>query len=384
MSLKILFAHSRYQQRGGEDQVVDAEVDMLSRRGHDVRLYEQHNDSIGDMSRARLATQTIWSRDSAKKFEQIAQTFRPDLVHVHNTFPLISPSIYWKATSMGTPVVQTLHNFRLLCPQAMLLRADKVCEKCVNHIPWQAVRYRCYRDSAAQTAVLSTMLTVHRMLGTYRSRIAAYIALTEFSRQKFVEGGLPAERIHIKPNFVDIDYQSDGARANGLFVGRLYPEKGLQQLADAAVSVPGANIDIIGTGPLENMLSKHGCFSVHGWKTPSEVHAAMRRASYLLVPSIWYETFGLIVIEAFANGLPVIASRIGALQELVTDGVTGLLFDPGSAPDLREKIAWAKSHPDELLEMGKRARREYESKYTSDSNYQTLLEIYHSVMTPDP
>ena len=384
MSLKILIAHTRYQQRGGEDQVVDAEVGMLKRRGHDVHLYEQYNDSIRDMPKTQLAARTIWSRDSARQFGKIAASFRPNVIHVHNTFPLISPSIYWKASSLGIPEVQTLHNFRLLCPQAMLLRDNKVCEKCVNHIPWQAVRYRCYRNSATRTAVLSAMLMVHRTLGTYRSRIAAYIALTESSRRKFIEGGLPAERIHIKPNFVDVDYQPDGARADGLFVGRLYPEKGLQQLADAATSVPGATINVIGAGPLVDMLSKHRSFSLHGWKTPSEVHAAMRRASYLLVPSIWHETFGLIVIEAFANGLPVIASRIGALQELVTDGVTGLLCEPGSAADLSKQIAWAESHPGELMEMGQRARREYESKFTSDTNYRTLLEIYHSVMTPVP
>ena len=377
--MRILIAHSRYLQRGGEDQVVDAEAGLLRKHGDEVLMYEEHNDTIRGMSRPQLAIETIWSRRSADKFTKIAVEFKPDVLHVHNTFPLISPAIYWKASSLGIPVVQTLHNYRLICPQAMLLRDNRVCEECVSRSPWRSVRHACYRNSRIQTGVIAAMIVTHQLLHTFADKISAYIALTGFSRDKFIEGGLPGNRIHVKPNFVDIEPTPRTVGTNGLFVGRLYEEKGIRTLGAVLEQLPSVQLDVIGAGPMNTVIEKLPNCTLLGWKTPGEVHAAMRGAAYLVVPSIWYETFGLIVIEAYACGLPVIASRIGALAELVQEGGTGLLVEPGSTEDLADKIRWAESHPEEMAAMGERGREIYQDNYTSDQNYRMLMAIYKEI-----
>ncbi len=380
MKPRILIMHNKYLKRGGEDLVVEAEIKLLSQHGHGVKLYEENNKSITAMSKVRLATETVWSFRTQKNLRKIIEQFQPNIIHVHNTFPLISPSIYWTASQYGVPVIQTLHNFRLLCPQAMLLRKERICEDCVGCLPWRSVLHKCYRESFLQTAVVASMLTMHRLIKTYENKVSAYIALTDYSKNKFVQGGMSAKKIYVKPNFVNIHYPESKKRKRGLFVGRLSPEKGLACLMSAVKHIPGLNVDIIGTGEMAGTLESCAQFKLHGWKDPKEVQDAMCSATYLVVPSIWYETFGLIVIEAFANGLPVIASRIGALSELVSDGKTGLLFEPGSAESLAEKIAWAENHPDELISMGESARQEYEKKYSSQTNYEQLRSIYEQVI----
>lgn len=376
MKPRILIAHNQYQQRGGEDQVVDSESALLQKYGHEVILFKEDNASISTIPNYRLAIETIWSNKAMRKISNAIERSRPDIIHVHNTLPLLSPSIYWAAANYGIPVVQTLHNFRLLCPQAMLLRDGKICEDCIGHLPWRSIIHRCYRESALQTAVITGMLSLHRVLKTYREKVSAYIALTEFSKNIFISGGLPAQRIHVKPNFVDLPYNKPSARTNGLFVGRLSQEKGISCLASAIKVIPNVMIDVFGSGSMAYVMQPISQFRLHGWKSNSEIHEAMRKAAYLVVPSIWHETFGLIVIEAFANGLPVIASRIGALSEIIDDRKTGLLFEPGSHKSLAESIMWAEQHPDEMSDMGKNARHVYETKYSPETNYRQLLGIY--------
>ena len=380
--MRILIAHNRYRQQGGEDVVVEAEMAMLREHGHEVMLYGRDNAEIDRLSPATLALATLWSRETVTDVRRLASEFQPDLIHSHNTFPLISPSLYRVAQHLRIPVVQTLHNFRLVCPQAMLLRDGAVCEQCLGHLAWPAVVHRCYHRSAARTALLSGMLGLHRLLGTYANGIAAYIALTGFSRDKFIQGGLPAERIFVKPNFVNIDPQpkpASGAAGKGLYVGRLSHEKGIDCLIQAVDMADVEGIDVVGAGPLAERIAAQEKFTSRGWLPPAEVHSAMAAAAYLVMPSIWYETFGLTIIEAFACGTPVIASNMGAMQELVEHGKTGLLFDPGVPRMLAEKMDWAESHPQEMEEMGLHARREYERKYNSAANYDRLVDIYRAV-----
>lgn len=380
MKPSILIAHNLYQQRGGEDQVVDSESALLRKHGHEVTLFKEDNASISDIPKYRLAIETVWSSKAMRRISSAIERSQPDIIHIHNTLPLMSPSIYWAAANHGIPVVQTLHNFRLLCPQAMLLRDGKICEDCIGHLPWRGIVHKCYRDSALQTAVVTSMLGFHRLIKTYKDKVSAYIALTEFSKNKFIEGGFPAERIHVKPNFVDIHPAEFYPRKNGLYVGRLSPEKGIACLASSVRGMPNIMIDVYGSGSMTSIMQSISQFRLHGWKSSTEINEAMQKAAYLIVPSIWYETFGLIVIEAFANGLPVIASRIGALSELVDDGRTGLLFQPGSHKSLAELIAWAERHPDKMANMGKNAKSEYEEKYSPKSNYEQLLGIYQHVL----
>lgn len=375
--LRVLVAHNFYQQRGGEDSVVDAEIGLLQARGHDVDLFSRHNDELAQIGQFAAVVQTLWSRRTVTDLARRITSFRPDLIHAHNTFPLISPSLYAAAASAGVPVVQTLHNFRLLCPQAMFLRAGRVCEDCLGRFPWPAVRHRCYRNSAPQTAVVASMIGVHRMIGTYRTRVGRYIALTEFSRAKFIAGGLRGEQIAVKPNFVDGPApENERQRSGALFVGRLSSEKGTRVLARAAATRQPAVIDVVGTGPEQASLEASPGIRVLGWQVPDAIYARMREAACLVVPSICYENFPRTIVEAFACGLPVIASRLGAMAEIVSDGATGLLFEAGNADDLARKMAWAEANPAALREMGANARREYEAKYTPAVNYHQLMTIY--------
>lgn len=376
---RILIIHNAYQQRGGEDTVVESEMALLSARGHDVELFARDNHSIVGRPSASLALQALWSTEAGDALAAKLNDFKPDVLHVHNTMPLISPSIYWVAHRMRVPVVQTLHNFRLLCPQAMLLRDQRVCEDCVGKVPWRSVLHRCYRDSAPQSAVLAGMITLHRGLGTWRNKVTRYIALNDFCRRKFIEGGLPEDRIVIKPNFVDFDAPPDGPRSGFLYVGRLSTEKGVATLAEASKRLAGCELRVAGSGPLADTFDGSPAVML-GSVGMDEVRRQMQSASALVLPSIWFESFPRTLVEAFACGLPVIASRLGALAELIEDGKTGLLFEPGNVDSLVERLQWAREHPQELAEMGRNARACFEAHFTPQRNYEQLLAIYQTAI----
>lgn len=380
-ALRILVCHNRYQLRGGEDSVCESEVELLRQHGHDVQMFERSNAGIASgSSKLTAAAESIWSRDSARDLEQKIAAFQPHVVHVHNTFAKISPSIYWAASRANVAVVQTLHNFRLLCPQAMFLRDGKVCEDCLGKLPWRGAVRGCYRGSVAQSAVLASMVTAHRVIGTWQNKVTRYIALNEFCRQKFIDGGLPADRIVIKPNFVDFEAPPEGRREGFLFVGRLSLEKGIDTLVGAARQVEGLRLRVAGTGPEAHLLD--GLAGVHalGALDGNAVRAEMSKSAALVLPSIWYENFPRTLVEAMACGLPIIASRIGALAELVEEGVSGLLFEAGDASDLARKLNWAKDNPEAMRLMGIRARQIYEDKFTASRNYAQMMAIYEDAM----
>jgi glycosyltransferase involved in cell wall biosynthesis len=281
--------------------------------------------------------------------------------------------------------VQTLHNFRLMCLNALFLRDGRVCEDCMGKLPWKGIVNACYRGSYSASVALAGMLALHRGLGTYRNKVSRYIALNTFCRDKFIEGGLPASRIVVKPNFVDWPGESgihhEHHRGNHfLFVGRLSPEKGVSILADALALLSASKLRVAGDGPDSIIFNGMPGVVLLGGVSSEAVQREMCEAAVLIVPSIWHETFGLVVAEAYAVGLPVIASRIGALTEIVRDGETGLLFTPGDARDLADKMAWAQAHPAEMRRMGRKARLTYERHYTPEKNYQILMDIYSSVI----
>jgi len=376
---RVLVVHNAYQHAGGEDSVVTDEVALLRRKGHDVIEMRRDNHEITGRGRAGVALQTLWSTRTHRDALRLLDEQRPDVVHVHNTFPLISPSLYWACDQAGVPVVQTLHNFRLACPQAMFLREGRVCESCLGTTPWPALRHGCYRGSRAQTAVVVGMLALHRGVGTYRNKVSRYIALNEFSRAKFVQAGLPAARITVKPNFADIARDVQPRKRDGvLFVGRLSPEKGVDVLAAAWPQCGGGSLRVAGVGPADALLAATNGVTLLGALSPQQVQAEMRAALALVLPSICYENFPRTLAEAFGAGLAVIASRIGALAELVEDGVTGLLFEPGDAGDLARVLRWARDNPARMAGMGANARDRFDKLYTPDSNYARLIEIYRS------
>lgn len=378
---RVLVVHNAYQHRGGEDTVVEAEIALLRAHGHAVETYFRSNDDVAGMSSPALARNTLWATRTVDDLADAIGRFRPDVIHVHNTFPLISPSLYWAASRAGVPVVQTLHNFRLMCLNALFLREGKVCEDCMGRLPWRGVVRACYRGSCVASAALGGMLALHRGMGTYRNKVARYIALNEFCRRKFVEGGLPAERVVVKPNFVDFAAPAPAERAGVLFVGRLSAEKGVATLAAAMAYAPDVRLRVAGDGPEAAVIEGLGGVTRLGSLPGEDVRAEMGRATALVVPSIWYENFPRTIVEAFACGLPVIASRIGALGEIVTDGHTGLLFEPGDARDLADKLAWAQANPGRMAEMGRNARAQYEAEFSAEVNYRRLLAIYDEALS---
>lgn len=378
--MRILFVHNAYQQRGGEDSVVEAEVALLRAHGHSVETYFRSNDDVGSISSSTLALHTLWSPRTPRDLAATIERFLPDVIHSHNFFPLISPSLYWAAARAGMPVVQTLHNFRLMCLNALFLREGKLCEDCMGHVPWRGVTRACYRRSRPASAALAGMVTLHRTIGTWQNKVTRYIALNEFCRSKFIAGGLPAERIVVKPNFVDFDVPAEVDRSGFLFVGRLSVEKGIDVLVGAARAISDASIRVAGIGPEAACLADTKGVVPLGALTGEAVRIEMCRAMALVLPSIWYENFPRTLVEAFGCGLPVIASRIGALADLINEGVTGLLFEPGNSHDLAKKMIWAQQNPEEMAAMGRNARLLYEAEFTAERNYQQLLAIYQDAI----
>jgi glycosyltransferase involved in cell wall biosynthesis len=386
--MKLLIVHNRYRYWGGEDQVFRSENALLRSAGHQVLEYTRHNSEIqenGILSKARLGLQTLWARDTQQELRAILRREKPHVVHFHNTFPLISPAAYYTCQEEGIPVVQSLHNSRFVCPAATFYREGKVCHECLGKaVPLPAIAHGCYHNSRLQTAVVAGMVVTHRMLKTWQRQVDAYVAFTEFSRQRFIAAGLPPEKIFLKPHFLLSDpgvKQQQGEYA--LYAGRLSPEKGIRTLLEAwkllDTHIP---LRIVGDGPnratFEAVKEQARLSNVYfdGWLAPGQLHSVMKRAAFLLFPSEFYETFGLATIEAFACGVPVIVSRLGGMVEIVENGKTGLHFTPGNAMDLAAKVEWAWAHQREMETMGRAARAEYEGKYTAERNYQLLLEVY--------
>lgn len=386
--MRILSIHNRYQIRGGEDESREAEEQLLRDHGHHVEVYEENNDRVSQLGHLRVAARTIWSAESYHQVKQILQQSDYDLVHVQNFFPLISPSVYYAAQTLGVPVIQSLRNYRLLCANGFLFREGKVCEDCLNHtLPLPAIQHRCYRDSLPGTLTVSGMQIVHRMLETWTKQVNLFITLTEFSRQKFIQAGFPANKIVVKPNFIAKDNGiGTGKGEYAFYVGRLSPEKGIETLL-SAWKILGNKIPlkIVGDGPLSEPVQQAAAeYSNIEWlgRQPLEqVYQLIGEAKFLVFPSLWYETFGRVTIEAFAKGTPVIAANIGAIAELIQTQKTGLLFTPGNPQDLAEKVQWTLSHPQQLQQMRIQARSEFEAKYTADKNYQQLINIYQQLET---
>ncbi len=381
--MRILTIHNRYKVRGGEEECYEAEVNLLQKMGLIVEVYEENNNYLTGLNTAALAAKTIWSQKTYENIRNRLKKGKLDIVHVHNFFPLISPSVYYAAKAEGIPVVQTLHNYRLLCPNGLFFRDNQLCEQCTGKvIPYPGIIGGCYRNSQVASAGVATMLGMHRAMRTWTEMVDLYVCLTEFAKQKFIGGGLPASKVIVKPNFVNFD--SGMGLGNGgyaLFVGRLSTEKGLDTLLTAwehlGQYIP---LKIVGDGPLADYVAQTVKTLPQvewlGHKSLSQVYALMGEAMFLVFPSKWYETFGRVAIEAFAKGTPVIAANIGAISEIVTNGRTGLHFQPGIPEDLVDKVKWILGNPEKLAQMRIEARLEFEAKYNAQKNYEQLMKIY--------
>lgn len=386
--MKVLSVHNHYQQFGGEDKVFANETELLEAHGNQVVRFTISNDQASDLGPIDLAKATIWNEDIYQELRSVIQKERPQVAHFYNTFLLISPAAYHAAKAEGVPVVQSLQNYRLLCPnKGLLFRENKICEECVGKFfPWPGVVHGCYRGSRPQTAVIVAMLTLHRTLKTYQNKIDLFIPTIDFVAEKHVEGGFPPEKMMVKPNFLDPDPGVGAGQGDFvLYVGRLTEEKGIFTLLKAWETL-GQHIPlkIIGSGPLteytEQVANRNPGVEYLGFKPMQEIFELMGQARALICPSEWYEPFGLVVIEAYAKGTPVIAGNQGSLRTLVEHQRTGLHFAPGYADKLVKEVEWMLAHAYEWQQMRKAARAEFEQKYTAERNYQRLIHIYQTAI----
>jgi len=383
--MRIAVLHNRYRLPGGEDAVVEREIELLSDFGHVLHLFSVDNTSISREG-VGLAARTIWSRPAAEAVDRFLEQTQCDLVHVHNTFPLLSPSVYSVAARRGLPVVQTLHNFRLLCPSATFFRDGRICTECLGRpVPWPAVRYACYRNDRRATTAVATMLAVHRLRGTWSREVDAFIALTEFARARFVTGGLPAERIHVRPNYVPdpiaIRAESRSDQGHAVYVGRLSEEKGIRVLIEAWKAVP-IPLVVLGDGPLGDEIRAAAPSHVdfRGHVSHMKVLETMARAAFAVVPSTCFEGLPMAVLDAFALGVPVLASDLGSLAEIVEEGVDGRLFRHGDARNLGEVARELAADPEDRARLGDEARATYERLYTKQMALSSLERIYEEAI----
>ena len=388
--MRILLIHNRYRSASpsGEDVAVDNEHRLLTAAGHEVVCYFRDNDDIGASAAARLGTAAslFWSGRSSREVTALIAAHQPDIAHVHNTTPLISPSVYFACQRAGVPVVQTLHNYRLICPGGLLLRAGRPCEDCVGRVPWRAVRHRCYRDSSAASALLSSMVYAHRLRRTWQDDVDCYICLTAFARELFVRGGLPAERLKVRANaLADPPRPGDGAGGYALFVGRLGPEKGVATLLRAweSLSLP---LKIVGDGPLLAELQAQArarapAASFLGLQPRSAVLELMQHATLLVIPSECYEGFPVTCLEAMACGTPMVVSRLGSLDAILEEPGQCLKFPPGDALALRESVFSLLARPDLRRQMAARTRAVFEARYAPARALDSLLAIYRRCLT---
>lgn len=382
--MRILLVHNRYLFRGGEDAVFKSEVELLKDHGHEVIEYVRDNRQVAKMFSLKVGLRTIWSAEDYRNIRRTIREKAPDITHIHNSFPLISPSAYYAAKKEGIPVVQTLHNYRLLCLNANFFLRGEICERCIGKkFFWPGIINGCYKGSRLTSLCVAAMLTFHRIINTYQTKVDGYIALSEFARDKFLTDNLPPHKFHIKPNFAETDpgyRKSEGKYL--VYIGRLSQEKGVDILLEAwSKTNGGLTLRVFGAGPLESevksALKKLTGVEWMGQRPLEEIYSHLGGAQALIMPSIWFEAMPRILVECFAVGTPIIASDIGSLAGLVEDGKTGLLFAPGSADELAEKIEWCANHPQEMEEFGKKARQEFEIKYSPDVNYKLLMNIYH-------
>lgn len=380
----VLLVHNYYKIPGGEDTVVSNEKRLLEEHGHRVFLYTRSNqelDSYSVWKKLLLPFTALFSFRTYREVKRLIKKEKIDVVHVHNTLSLISPSVYYAAFSCGIPVIQTMHNFRMLCPSATFVREGEICEDCVSNGLGCSVRHACYRGSKLQTLVSASVLKLHRMLGTYRRLF--YICLTDFNRGKLLQLNrknkmvVCESNIFVKPNFVwCLQEQPVQKKDFYIYVGRLDSLKGILFLLEGWKDLPEKKLLVCGSGPEEKRirqyLEKNQMSQVEllGQLSHEKVICLLAEARALVMPSLWYEGQPMVILESYAVGTPVLASDLGNVGNMVLPGVTGLCFAPGNARELKQAV--------ERFETIKtwNTKAVYEKLYEPEKNYEMLKEIY--------
>ena len=378
--MRILQVHTRYREPGGEDVVVQAEADLLRRAGHEVVQWQSQNPE-GTTGAVTALAFAPWNPQASRSAQQLARRVRPDIAHVHNTWFAMSPTVLRALRRADVPVVMTLHNYRLLCVNGRLFREGRPCEECVGTHPWRGVRHRCYRGSGLQSLPAASTIAVHGLLKTWED-VKLFLVLNDFARTRFVRGGLPAERIRIKPNFVSDPGPrliANSASCTVLYVGRLEPEKGLAVLIEAwgQANVGPLELLIVGDGPMRLSLERRGVPGVRfmGRQTAEEVRRQMLTARAVVFPSLSYEGQPITALEALAAGAPVLASDLGAMPELLRPLGPQWLTPPGSTHGWAAALRQL-TDADLVDQAGRRARAVYERSFSERSAIGALEEAY--------
>jgi len=388
--LRILLVHNRYQQRGGEDAVFEEEVSLLRSRGHDVHLFEVSSDVIdGLFDSIRVAFQIEYSHLMHRQIQEKIRELKPDVMHVHNFFPILTPSVHEAASELGVPVVQTFHNYRFACANAQFVRDGKPCEKCLSKSPKWGVVHGCYRNSRLASFPVTRMI---RKLRTpeWQSHVDRFIALTEFARSKMTQAGFSRDKISVVPNTLSLRaaVREKPSKFTILFVGRLSEEKGIQNLISAFSRIaPGkAILRIVGEGPLRTELERF-CRRTNvegveflGRKTAEETKLEMSRASVLALPSIWFEGFPMVLVEAMSQALPTVASRIGGIPEIVLDRKTGILCESTRPLEWTEAFEKLIADPTLVNNLSAAALSRFQSEYTSEIKVTALEGVYRQAI----
>lgn len=383
--MKILQVHNAYREAGGEDAVVRAEAELLTDAGHVVTRLHVANPQGAVRAAAGLAL-APWNPAAARRVGEAAERLRPDVAHMHNTWYRLSPSVLGALKRRGVPVVMTLHNYRVMCINGQLLRRGQVCTRCVGRLPLPGLRYRCYRDSWGASAAATLALGAAHAAHVWQRHVDLFLAMSQFARDQFIAGGLPEEHIRVKPHFVpDPGERQLPPSASGkvLFVGRLSREKGLYPLLDAwaEAATGGCELLVVGAGPLRRELEARALPRVRflGWQPPDEVRKLMLNARLLVFPSIWYETFGLTIVEAMAAGVPVLASDLGGTPELLGPLAGDWLVPPGDARSWAAALSATVQDNGRIDAAGCQARRRYADLYSPGRGLELLEGAYRSV-----
>jgi glycosyltransferase involved in cell wall biosynthesis len=387
--VKILIIHNQYIYLGGEDKVVENEISLLRQHGHVVQTLIFNNDNLSEANPARKLKQglnALFNFESRKRVQASIAEFGPDVIHVHNLFFNASPSVLY-SVGKKIPIIFTLHNFRLVCANGVFLRDGKPCELCLKKVmPLDGIRNRCYRQSLTETALLTSITSLHKVLNTWNKKVDKYICLTEFAKKKILASSLQLspEQIEVKPNFVrDPGCNLEEREDFFLFVGRLSREKGIDVLLESARQ-GNYHLKIIGEGPEQHKVIEAAKVNPRieylGYQQFPVILTYLQRCLAILVPSIWYEGFPVTIVEAFAAGTPVIASDLGSMAVIVQDHSNGFLFEAGNYLQLNEKIDYLLANKQALKSLNMNARQAYLDNYCPEKNYQRLMEIYQSVL----
>lgn len=383
--MKLLQVYNDYRSFGGEAGVVQMIAELVERSGGSAQLWTRSSKEIDRslVGKVRAFASGIYNFSAARQFRRMLSADRPDLVHVHNLYPLFSPSVLVAARRMGLPVVMTSHNYLLTCPIVNHLHQGRVCEKCFGGREYHCVRQNC-RDNRLESLAYALRSFTARKFNLFRDYITIHIVLSEFARQRLIRSGFDARRIVVLPNMVKLGPEPDN-RVPGAYVafsGRMMPEKGVDVLLAAAARLPDVPFRLAGDGPILNELKAAAPPNVHfvGRLAGPEMPAFYRGARLLAIPSKWFEGCPLVVSEAMSHALPIVASRIGGLPEFVDEGGTGRLFEPGDDAELAEHIRALWNSPELCAAMGRAGREKAEREYSRQVYFDRLMAIYEQAI----